>query len=143
MTLKKREQLGVGLVRGGAVKPVSQSSYMVASQSGSGHYSVTWDRNHWMCRCPDYLDDRKCKHVYAVQYFLLMRNIVASTDDNSESGCPYCHSTQVIKRGHRYSRIGPTQRYYCKVCKRRFSRTVLKRSKSIAAVITAALDLYF
>lgn len=144
MTLRKREQLGIELVRSGAVRAISQSSYDVASQNGSGKYDVTWTRNRWTCSCPDYLEERHCKHAYAVQYFLQMRNIIANAErEGLESTCPYCRSAHLIRRGQRYSRTGPTQRYLCKDCKRRFTITSTKRSKSIATVVTAALDLYF
>ena len=147
MTLVKRERNGISLLRADSVRPVSQSVYNVRAQKGPEQYEVTWSRKLWICNCGDFNRyGKRCKHIYAVQYYLMMRNITTDKgqlDQEVDQKCPMCNSSCVIKRGLRYSRTGSTQRYYCKMCGRRFTLLIIGRARNRATVVMAALDLYF
>ena len=46
------------------------TNYLVRSQSGDGSYTVNLD-NGPFCTCPDFeLRQRRCKHIYAVEYLI-------------------------------------------------------------------------
>ena len=151
MTLSKRESKSIQIIVNRGVTPVNQSEFLVHSQSKSNKwYEVTWRKNHWHCNCEDYAKHRKrCKHIYAVGYYLALREIVVSVKHpNSEPKCPKCGKAwdqkNVIKRGVRHNRNGPVQRYYCKHCNRRFGdRTAFEGMRSRATSIASALDLYY
>ena len=148
MTLKKRESKGIQMVINNDVRPISQSKFLVRSQSNSNKwYEVTWQRNRWCCNCEDYARrSKRCKHVHAVCYYIALQNLTLGAKSlETESHCPTCGSSSlVIKRGVRYNQSGPVQRYYCKKCRIRFvCRTAFQRMRSKVAAIVSALDLYF
>jgi len=151
MTLSKRESKSIQIIANKGVIPVNQSKFLVHSQSKSNkHYEVTWRKNHWHCNCEDYAKHcRRCKHIYAVGYYLTLREIAVSVKHpNSEPKCPKCGKAwdqkNVIRRGTRHNRSGPAQRYYCKHCNRRFGdRTAFEGMRSRAIAIASALDLYY
>lgn len=147
MPFKSREQRGAELVRTGSVSRVSQSKFVAKSQNSKTRYEVTWNRNRWICQCKDFgKHGKKCKHIYAVNFFLQMSGILSeanATSKQSEYRCPRCGSLRIIKRGFTYSRQGPVQRYLCKKCMKRFTMVGIERSKTQVAVIMASLDLFF
>jgi len=148
MTLKKRELKAIQLVNDGYVQPVNSSKFLVRSQSNPEKwYKVIWKQNHWCCDCADYAKHHKrCKHIYAVCYYLTLREITLGVKDpNAKIRCPKCGSNDhVIKRGIRYNRSGPMQRYYCKRCKIRFvDRTAFEGMRHKATAVVLALDLYY
>jgi transposase-like protein len=50
----------------------------------------------------------------------------------------------VVRRGVRYSKNGPVQRYFCKVCGSWFvGRSALKGARTRAEIVAAAIDLYY
>lgn len=146
MTDKVRERRAVSLLKNGAIKQLSSSLFQVKSQKHDIFYEVAWCRNHWVCNCPDFSKSKKrCKHVYAVIYYQMMRDLVqASTNLQApvDNVCPDCGSP-VIKKGFRYDRSGPVQRLKCKKCGNRFTLQPLGTLRSRAEVVRAALDLYF
>ena len=149
MTFNKRELKGLQLViDGNNIHPVSQSKFLVRSQSSHDSlYEVRWQKKKWCCSCDDYMKrERSCKHIYAVCYYIALQSLTLEAKNlDTESCCPKCGSnTFVIKRGIRYNRSGSVQRYYCKKCGIRFvCRTAFQRMRSKAAIIVSALDLYF
>lgn len=146
--LSKREMKGIRLVVNNHVFPVSQTTFIVRSESNPDKsYRVTWQKKKWCCTCEDFLKHKKaCKHVYAVRYYMLLQSLTSGTRHTHERPhCPNCKSRQfVIKRGFRYNKSGPVQRYFCKRCKVKFvDRTAFRGMKNKAAAIVSALDLYF
>ncbi|MEM3710132.1 MAG: SWIM zinc finger family protein, partial [Nitrososphaerales archaeon] len=147
MTFDKRELKGIQLAAD-SVRQVDKSTFLVYSQSNpETFYKVEWQRSHWRCSCPDYeKHQKKCKHVYATMYYLAIRDVASGIRERyGEVCCPKCGSkNQVIKRGLTYNRYGPSQRYYCKVCRKRFSdRTAFKGLRNKAQIVVTALDLYY
>ena len=146
MTDKLRERRAMSLLKSGAVKQLSSSLYAVKSQKHDMSYEVAWSRSRWACTCPDFHKSKKrCKHVYAVIYYQMTRDLVqASTDLYSpvDNACPKCGSP-VIKKGFRYDRSGPVQRLKCKKCGHRFTLHPLGALRNRAEVVMAALDLHF
>jgi transposase-like protein len=145
----KRELAGIQLLEKKiSIVQIDQSSFSVRSQSDPNKkYELRWRRNHWICTCKDFKKHkRKCKHIYALNYYLAL-NELSGLCGNFEPRppCPKCGLEQhVIKRGFRYSRVGPEQRYSCKCCKYRFvNRTAFKWMRTKAKVIACALDLFF
>ncbi|MGC8558772.1 MAG: IS6 family transposase [Nitrososphaeria archaeon] len=143
MVFKKREQLGMELMISGAVKQASESSFQVKSQHREAYYDVQWKDKGWVCSCEDFKKNhRKCKHIYAVQYFLMLRKISLGLDTTEEQvKCPKCGSTDIIRRGFRDSKKERVQRYSCRACGFRFSESL--QSRTAGYIIVSALDLYF
>ena len=144
----KREDKGIQLMVRGFVQPLDSSRFLVRSESNpEKHYEVWWDRKRWVCSCEDFRKrGKKCKHVYAVMYFIAARDVAVGMQNSScEIKCPHCKlGDQVIKRGYAYERSGMVQRYYCKRCKRRFNfRSGLEGRRGEALAIVLALDLYY
>jgi len=143
----KREVKGIDLVVKGYVKLVGPSRFVVKSSSGDRWYTVEWEGKRWVCSCDDFLKKRrKCKHTYAVCYFLTLRDLQAGVKKfGDECTCPYCgKSDRVIKDGTSESKSGLQQRYYCKRCNRGFTpRTGFEGMHGQALAILLALDLYY
>lgn len=145
----KRELAGIQLLEKKiSITQIDQSTFTVRSQSDPNKtYELRWCRNHWICTCKDFEEHkRKCKHIHALNYYLALNELSGLSENlNPRPPCPKCGSEQhVIKRGFRYSRAGPEQRYCCKHCKYRFiNRTVFKWMRTKARVVTCALDLFF
>ena len=83
------------------IKRVDETSYRVKSQSSLGEYEVLNSEFGWLCSCPDSMfRGVKCKHVYAVEFSLALRNeaenrrIMPITDVSS---CIYCGSFSIVK----------------------------------------------
>jgi putative transposase len=146
---RKRELKGIALLMKGAVRQVDPSNFLVRSQTDPNvWYEVRWQRNRWVCNCRDFeRSPKKCKHMYAVGYYLKLRDIslgVRSLGQEDEPKCPKCGSADVIRRGFRYNKRGPVQRYLCKSCGFGFSGMMAFRgTRHKAEVIVEALDLYY
>ncbi|MCL4343565.1 MAG: IS6 family transposase [Nitrososphaerota archaeon] len=144
MALKNREQRGIELLRAGAVSEISQSEYIVKSQSADTKYSVAWKGNRWTCTCEDFVKSgKKCKHIYAVLYFKTMKGVVLEQNHpEGDAKCPSCRSADaVVKKGFRYGKGNPVQVYFCKSCGRKFSRPGV--DEKAGYIVMNALDLYF
>lgn len=148
----KREVAGIQLLkRKIEIRQVDQSTFIVQSGSDpSKLYQVKWQRKQWICNCKDFEKrHRKCKHIFALDYYLMLNemssSLARSALEDSRAKCPKCVSARfVIKRGFRYSRSGPEQRYFCKHCMLRFvHKTAFKWMRTRAKIIAVALDLYF
>jgi len=148
LTLSKREMKSLELLMNNNVTQVDQTTFIVNSQhTPSKSYKVAWNRKKWICNCDDYLKHKKtCKHIHAVRYYLLLQSITSAVKHiYEEPHCPKCKSKEfIIKRGYRYNKSGPVQRYYCKKCMVKFTyRTTFKSMKNKVEAIVSALDLYF
>ena len=61
----------------GQITRLDDHAYQVKSQSGHGVYTVVGDTHGWRCSCPDHIyRDVKCKHIWAVQFSLRLRETV-------------------------------------------------------------------
>jgi transposase-like protein len=145
----KRGEKGIELVVQGKVVPLDSSNFMVKSeQDQSVRYSVRWEKKRWTCTCEDFRNSgRKCKHVYAVCNFLMLRDTQTGLRQDDEfPPCPKCgKNDNITKEGFSESRSsGLTQRFFCWKCNRGFSSKMGfegLRGQRMAVVIS--LDLYF
>ena len=145
----KREAKAIQfLAKGNSIKLISRSQFLVRSQSNPQKwYEVTWQRDHWRCECEDYLKRNvRCKHVYAIQYFLTIRDITKGMQDlQNEFTCKICGSDRfLVKYGPRHNQSGTVQKFYCKQCNK-FStnRRGYERMKNQTMTVVCALDLFF
>lgn len=74
---RMRKLRGMEIVaRGGQIRRVANSLFIVQSQVGNGWYEVRW-KGHWVCNCPDYLKRGvPCKHIYAVVFLSRLPEIL-------------------------------------------------------------------
>ncbi|HEX9678625.1 DDE-type integrase/transposase/recombinase, partial [Nitrososphaera sp.] len=133
----------------GAVTRINENTYSVKSQSGSGDYEVICGIFGFACSCPDHTyRSVKCKHIFAVEYSLKLREQVKANTVIAVlnlSACLFCTSKNIIKSGIRHNKhSGDIQRLYCKDCERYFTVNLgFAGMKAPAQVITAAMQLYF
>jgi transposase-like protein len=127
---------------------INAVTYQVHSQTGNGKYAVCFSNKQWYCECPDfYFRHAKCKHIWAVQFSLKMReqvkqNLVIHPLDNLT--CIFCGSDKIVKDALRHNKYGDIQRYLCKACGKRFSINIgFEKMSATPQVITSALQLYF
>lgn len=144
---EKRENKGLELATKGHVIQVNSTEFEVLSENANGTYRVSWEKKRWVCTCPDFVYKRKkCKHIYAVCYFLTLRDIQAGVQKlNDREKCPNCGLDDlVVKDGFSESKSGLKQRYYCNRCKRGFiCSTGFEGMHGQAIAILISLDLYY
>jgi len=146
---KGKENKGIQIVRMGHLKKIDDANYLVQSQSNAEiWYKVQWEKNHWICSCPDYeKHNSKCKHIHAAVYYQTLTKIKSGVEHRyKEENCPICGlDDQVVKDGVRYNRSGPVQRYFCKRCKKRYAERVtgFKGMKNKPEIVAASLDLFY
>ena len=133
---------------GNQVKRINPSTYRVKSQNGNGTYTVIKDGSDWKCNCPDHIyRNTKCKHAWAVEVSLALREKVASRIVLAPiqiQACPICASEQIARRGLRHNKSGDIQRYTCESCGRWFVVNLgFERMKASPQIITSAMQLYF
>ena len=148
-----RELRGLAILSmGNTIRMVKEDTYVVNSQTGVGEYRVKKCSRKWYCTCPDFLDRlQDCKHIFAVKFSHKLKSDVESDSIISNNdiefkpdSCPHCESRNIIKRGIRKTKFGKIQRYFCKVCKHRFTiDNGFTRMKHTPKAITLAMDLYF
>lgn len=133
------------------IQRLDENFYKVASQSREISYDVARTKSFaigWICSCPDFTHRRvKCKHVWAVEFSLAIRNSVKRNvviEPLSPNVCAYCASTSIIRRGVRKNKYGGLQRFLCKACGRRFTQNLgFEKMKASPEAITSAMQLYF
>jgi len=145
---RMRQLRGMEIVaRGGNIRRVSESHYLVRSQNGNGWYKVQWRNTRWICDCPDYEKRREaCKHVYAVTFLLKLPHILLTNLNYDLMTCPRCDAKpeRIISIGLRRNRSGATRRFKCKECGYKFSdRLGFAKMRNDPLMIIATLDLYF
>jgi transposase-like protein len=130
----------------------SKRRYRVISQSGHGAYNVTRTKTiplGWICTCPDFTyRDVKCKHIWAVEFSLRLREAVQPQVTVIEPidvhVCIYCMSDCLIKWGIRHNKYGDIQKFSCKKCGRYFTINLgFEHMKHDPHGITTAMQLYF
>jgi len=130
------------------IKRIDATHYKVNSQSGNGAYNVLQTELGWICSCPDHVyRGVRCKHVYAVEFSLAIREEVASQiviQPINIHACPTCNSSKIVKHGIRHNKYGDIQRFFCKDCGKWFVINIgFEGMKARPEVITSAMQLYF
>ena len=133
---------------GTQMKRLDDDRYEVNSQSGHGLYTVALRNGVWDCSCPDHIyRDVKCKHIWAVEFSLKLRDKVRRNvviEPLSPNICPYCTSSKLVRHGLRHNKYGDLQRFTCRDCGKRFSQNLgFERMKATPHSITSAMQLYF
>src|SRR5512137_2451749 len=109
----------------GQVFRVVDGFYRVKSQSNDRFYDVNNTSIGWKCNCPDHkFRGTKCKHIWAIQISLGLREQVKShvvLEPITVNNCPICSSQNIKKSGIRHNKSGDIQRYACKDCFKVFS----------------------
>jgi transposase-like protein len=133
------------------IQRLDERAYKVASQNGNGMYDVTRTDKFamgWICTCPDCIHRKvKCKHIWAVEFSLALRNKVKQSvviEPLSPSVCPYCAGTKLVHHGLRHNKYGDLQRFTCRDCGKRFSQNFgFERLKANPQSVSSAMQLYF
>jgi transposase-like protein len=124
-------------------------TYKVLSQSGNGSYIVKFSTlKDWSCSCPDHVyRDVKCKHIWAVEFSLRIRDKVQENvviQPIVIDACLYCKSKAIFKDGLRHNKYGDIQKWNCRSCGRYFTINIgFERMKHNPQGITTAMQLYF
>src|SRR5213594_2243153 len=149
MPTDMREERGLAIANGqNQVKRIDDYSYLVASQSGNGDYEIVKAPFGWACSCPDNQNrEVKCKHIWAVEFSLLLRREVQATRIEpvpDVAVCLYCGSSKIVKDGIRHNKATNIQLYLCQDCGRYFSFNLgFERMRASPQAITGAMQLYF
>ncbi len=148
--LDSREIRGYSiLAKGDEPKSVGEETFLVPSQSGNKKYKVTL-LNEWRCECPDFqFRKTKCKHIFAVEFLLKLRNKLDDTDlEFAEelpitANCKFCNSENIVKIGVVKNKNESKQRFLCRACKKTFYENPEFNYIRNPKIITLAFDLYF
>lgn len=89
----------------------------------------------------------KCKHIWAVEISVALRNEVGRNvviEPLSLSVCPYCNATSIVRHGLRHNKYGDLQRFSCRACGKRFTQNIgFDGLTAPAQAVTSAMQLYF
>jgi putative transposase len=146
---KRREERGLQIANKQAqINCVEECFYTVKSQSGNGEYAVSMVDREWICKCPDNkFRHMKCKHIFAVEFSLKMKEQVKKSviiQEVNISTCVFCHSANIKKFGVRHNKASDIQRFLCGDCQKTFSVNIgFERMKHNPKAITSAMQLYF
>jgi putative transposase len=144
-----REERGLKIAnKESQITRIEENFYTVLSQSGNGEYAVSMVDREWLCECPDNKYRHvKCKHIFAVEFSLKMREQVRENlaiQPLSTTNCIFCGSENIVKNAVRHNKYGDIQRYLCKTCGKRFSINIgFEKMKASPQIITSAMQLYF
>jgi transposase-like protein len=148
--IKAREIRGqqIAEAKESQINRIDHATYRVHSQSGNGEYVVCLSEDEWRCECPDYrFRGVKCKHIWAVELSLRMREQVKENlviQPLNSLACVFCGSDKIVRDAKRHNKYGDIQRYLCKTCGKRFSINLGFEGMRVSPqVITSAMQLYF
>jgi putative transposase len=146
--LRETKGLEIAMARENQITRIDRATYVVLSQSGNGKYVVCLSEKEWRCECPDHrFRGVKCKHIWAVEFSLKMREQVRQSlviEEVTVSNCKFCHSSNIKKFGIRKNISGSIQRFLCADCGKTFSVNIgFERMKHNPQAITSAMQLYF
>jgi len=149
-TQNLREQRGLEIVhkRENQINRIDYATHKVLSQSGNGEYAVCLSEDEWRCECPDHrFRGVKCKHIWAVEFSLRLREQVRKNvviEEVAISNCIFCHSSNIKKFGVRKNKSGGIQRFLCADCGKTFSVNIgFEKMKHNPQAVTSAMQLYF
>jgi transposase-like protein len=151
MATETREMRGKAIAeKPNQIMRLDDRFYKVSSQSGNGMYDVVKKKESsgWLCTCPDFQHRNvQCKHIWAVQFSLKLREQVAArviepiTDIHA---CIFCKSENIKKDGVRHNKYGDLQKFRCLECSRYFTVNFgFEKMKHNPQGITTAMQLYF
>ena len=144
-----REERGQAIAQlNSQVTQIDDCTYTVKSQSNHGDYTVKKIGHEWVCSCPDNTYRHLiCKHIYAVDFSLKMKEEVKKNvviQEVNVSTCTFCHSENIKKFVVRHNKSGNIQRFACLDCGKTFSVNIgFERMKHNPQAITSAMQLYF
>jgi len=145
-----REQRGLEIAKAqeSQINRIDSATYQVLSQSGNGECVVCLSEDEWRCECPDHrFRGVKCKHIWAVEFSLKLREQVRKNiviEEVAISNCLYCHSPNIKRFEVRHNKSGDIQRFVCLDCKKTFSINMgFEKMKHNPQAITSAMQLYF
>jgi transposase-like protein len=146
--LRETRGLEIAQAKENQITRMDASTYKVLSQNGNGEYAVCLSEDEWRCECPDHrFRSVKCKHIWAVEFSLKIREQVRKNiviDEVAISNCAFCHSSNIKKFGVRKNKSGDIQRFVCCDCEKTFSVNIgFERMKHNPQAITSAIQLYF
>ncbi len=132
----------------GQISRLDGHTYQVKSQAGNGLYTVVKGSRDWRCSCPDHIyREVKCKHIWAVEFSLRLREKVKENlilEPVATDTCMFCKSNLIFKDGLRHNKFGDLQKWNCRACGRYFTVNIgFERMKHNPQGITAAMQLYF
>ncbi|MCR8486845.1 MAG: IS6 family transposase [Nitrososphaerota archaeon] len=132
--------------KGGQIRRINPSTFLVKSQSGNGWYRVKWNGKKWICNCPDHnKNGYNCKHVNAVTFLLRLPHILTINLNPEQFICPKCGADfdNIVRTGVQRNKSGLVQRYRCKVCGYRFNdREGFEKLRNNPTLVLIAVDLY-
>lgn len=147
---KLREERGLEIAKAkeSQVSRIDSTTYTVLSQAGHGKYAVCLSEDEWHCECPDYrFRGVKCKHLWAVEFSLKMKEQVRKNiviEEVAISNCVFCHSSKIKRFEVRHNKSGDIQRFLCGDCGKTFSVNIgFEKMKHNPQAITSAMQLYF
>mgnify|MGYP001596690991 CR=1 FL=1 len=135
-------------------------TYLVPSQTDSSKkYQVT-HLDSYTCECEDFKRRCRgrglyCKHIKAIVIFEKLKNsyeveetpikreVELIIEQQQKDNCPYCNSSELIKRGVRLTQVGEKQRYSCLACKKRFVLSAIPKIKGNAKLVCLAMDCFY
>ncbi len=150
-----REERGFNIFELGKDKRLSESEYLVASESGKGSYRISRIEAKWVCECLDHKTrEVSCKHIYATVFSITLREKASSQNFTPEiptetlfpTTCPKCASKKFNKWGFRYQANGTRkQRYKCQACRHKWDirNEAFAQMRVNPKAILVSLDLYF
>ena len=146
--LRERRGLEIARAKEPQINRIDSATYTVLSQSRNGEYAVCLSEDEWRCECPDHrFRGVKCKHIWAVEFSLKIREQVRKNiviEEVAVSNCIFCHSSNIIRYGVRHNKRGDIQVFHCKQCRRFFTFNVgFEKMKHNPQAITSAMQLYF
>ena len=147
--ITSREERGQAIAQSsGQVRRIDENTYSVKSQSNSGIYTVHRVGEEWVCSCPDNTFRHLiCKHIFAVDFSVELRNKVSSNRVIQEvniHSCQLCGSEEIVKAGLRKNQNGNIQKYLCRKCGHYFTINLgFEHMKATPEIVTSAMQLYF
>jgi transposase-like protein len=129
---------------------INDNHYQMKSLATNRIYEIYSTESGWTCSCPDHIYRHViCKHALAISISIKLRQEVRERnkvviEETSNSQCPQCLSSNIVKHGIRHNKNYDLQRFSCKDCKNRFSFNLGFEKMSVnPKVITSAMQLYF
>jgi putative transposase len=139
-------------ITGDQIKKVDNYTYKVKSQNSDNWYDVISTESGFLCSCPDSTFRKTiCKHSIALEISLEIRKKVEEVKQKQVtinpidiSGCKFCESDNIIKKGLRKNKNYSIQTFLCKDCKKKFSINIgFEKMRATPQAITASMNLYF
>src|SRR2546427_1900746 len=102
------------VLKGGQIKRIARSSFLVKSQTEKKEYQVKWRQKSWTCGCLDFAGTSiACKHINAVSYLLRLPPIMTINLNPDQFTCPNCRASPdaLVRTGVPRDQSGLVQRY--------------------------------